>query len=417
MPLEWYRPEPHVGYDVDGNRIARGPRRDGVDALLARADSGAALRTIYDEYNGEEIVLTREELRLVKNIRAGRFPHVEASRGGLVVVGRWEVKMREGGGQGHLTSRPIHLKHPNPPPTTWQVDPFDAETHWFTGDVEKHPINAAPEPKRRFMPSKWEEKAVVKLVRALRRGWIKPRAERAAAAGSDDEGPLYMMWADDGNAAGEGGGGGAGYVPAPKPRMPGHEQSYNPPAEYLPGGDAEPAAGDSAFVPRAFSCLRAVPAYSEFVRERFERCLDLYLCPRVKKKAPFVKDAATLLPSLPSPADLRPYPRTLHARWSPSAGGVAPLRAVCLDPAGQWVAAAGDGGVVTVWVVLSRRQPSASPLMLSGKVTSAANLPPSSSTALMVSTSSSECFGISFKSSTTWSNSCITNCMSRRGGV
>ena len=81
MPLEWYRPEPHVGYDVDGNRIARGPRRDGVDALLARADSGAALRTIYDEYNGEEIVLTREELRLVKNIRAGRFPHVEASRG------------------------------------------------------------------------------------------------------------------------------------------------------------------------------------------------------------------------------------------------------------------------------------------------------------------------------------------------
>ena len=39
-----------------------------------------------------------------------------------------------------------------------------------------HPFSSAPEPKRRFQPSKWEAKKVVALVRAIRRGWIKARS-------------------------------------------------------------------------------------------------------------------------------------------------------------------------------------------------------------------------------------------------
>ena len=27
---------------------------------------------------------------------------------------------------------------------------------------------------------------------------------------------------------------GLAYIPAPKPKLPGHEESYNPPKEYLP---------------------------------------------------------------------------------------------------------------------------------------------------------------------------------------
>lgn len=37
------------------------------------------------------------------------------------------------------------------------------------------------------------------------------------------------------------------------------------------------------FVPKKFSSLRQVPAFSTFIHERFERCLDLYLCPRQRK--------------------------------------------------------------------------------------------------------------------------------------
>lgn len=50
-----------------------------LEQLLARADSpGTALRTIYDAYNDEEVVLSKEEIRLIQRIRSGRFPHVEA---------------------------------------------------------------------------------------------------------------------------------------------------------------------------------------------------------------------------------------------------------------------------------------------------------------------------------------------------
>lgn len=38
------------------------------------------------------------------------------------------------------------------------------------------------------------------------------------------------------------------------------------------------------FLPQKFEALRKVPLYQELIREHFERCLDLYLCPRVLKK-------------------------------------------------------------------------------------------------------------------------------------
>ncbi len=34
-------------------------------------------RTVYDEYNDEEVTLTKEEMQMIQRIRAGRFPHVE----------------------------------------------------------------------------------------------------------------------------------------------------------------------------------------------------------------------------------------------------------------------------------------------------------------------------------------------------
>lgn len=33
-----------------------------------------------------------------------------------------------------------------------------------------------------------------------------------------------------------------------------------------------------------FLSLRNVPAYEDAVKESFDRCLDLYLCPRARKK-------------------------------------------------------------------------------------------------------------------------------------
>ena len=38
------------------------------------------------------------------------------------------------------------------------MNPYDPEVDWFTREPELHSLHQGPEPKRRFMPSKWEEK-------------------------------------------------------------------------------------------------------------------------------------------------------------------------------------------------------------------------------------------------------------------
>ena len=42
-----------------------------------------------------------------------------------------------------------------------QVDPFPEYNDYFSGDVQIHPVLNLPEPKRRFVRSKWEEKKYV----------------------------------------------------------------------------------------------------------------------------------------------------------------------------------------------------------------------------------------------------------------
>jgi ribosome biogenesis protein ERB1 len=46
----------------------------------------------------------------------------------------------------------------DPSVVAWQINPYEPEVNWFSDDKEIMPLSAAPEPKRRFIPSKWEEK-------------------------------------------------------------------------------------------------------------------------------------------------------------------------------------------------------------------------------------------------------------------
>ena len=231
-----------------------------------------------------------------------------------------------------------------------------------TGRV-KHPFSQATEPKRRFVPSKWEAKAVVKLIRALRKGWIKPAAERAAAAAAAAAPPpAYLLWdAASDELGGRKTGAGLSRVAPPKTLAPGHAESYNPPPEYLPSEEEAAALREQAeytgrpvFVPRRAACLRALPSYESFVRERFERCLDLYLCPRVARQRLMV-DPASLLPQLPSPRELQPFPAACAAAFVPPPGESRPLTSASIDPSGAWLATGDDGGCVRMWEVATGR--------------------------------------------------------------
>lgn len=66
---------------------------------------------------------------------------------------------------------------------------------------------------------------VSKLVHAIKMGWIKPRRVQ-----DDSRGRFYDLWAnEDSSILAKH----KMHLPAPKIPLPGHEESYNPPPEFM----------------------------------------------------------------------------------------------------------------------------------------------------------------------------------------
>ncbi|XP_076926481.1 ribosome biogenesis protein BOP1 homolog [Bidens hawaiensis] len=303
VPLEWYTDEEHIGYDVTGKKIKKKEKLDKLDSFLARTDDANSWRKIMDDIEDEEVELTKEETKMIRRMLKGKAPHAD-------------------------------------------FDPHAPYVDWFAWDGAKHPLSNAPEPKRRFIPSKWEAKKVVKYIRAIRKGLItfdKPKEQPR----------FYNLWGDETEQSGHG----LSYIPAPKAKLPGHEESYNPSLEYIPTQEEINAyqlmfeEDRPKFIPKRFTSLRSVPAYEKSVRETFDRCLDLYLCPRARKKRINI-DPESLKPKLPSRKDLKPYPTTCYLEYK---GHTGPVVSVCTDPSGQHIASGSHDGTVRIWEVETGR--------------------------------------------------------------
>ncbi|PIK54286.1 putative ribosome biogenesis protein bop1-B [Apostichopus japonicus] len=113
----------------------------------------------------------------------------------------------------------------------------------------------------------------------------------------------------------------------------------------------EEYSGRPRFIPEKYDSLRVVPFYKKYFNDRFNRCLDLYLCPR-KKKLRNQLEAEDLLPKLPKPKDLQPFPTTLALLY---AGHTSYVRSISVDPSGQWLASGSDDKTVRFWEVATGR--------------------------------------------------------------
>jgi ribosome biogenesis protein ERB1 len=78
--------------------------------------------------------------------------------------------------------------------------------------------------------------------------------------------------------------------------------------------------------------------------------LDLYLAPRVQRKKLNI-DPESLLPSLPAPETLKPFPIFEFLRLSsvPGKSGRNRIRAVSTSPDGVWIVSGDEGGYVRIW--------------------------------------------------------------------
>ncbi|XBW37173.1 hypothetical protein QEN19_002752 [Hanseniaspora menglaensis] len=305
---------PHIGYDINGKRIMRPVKgKDGtsaIDRLLESIDLPAGWTGLVDKDTGGSLNLSNEELELIKKVEM-------ASRG--------EVMNEED-------------------------NEYPEYVDWFSRHLEVMPLQAVPEPKRRFVPSKHEAVRVMKIVKAIREGRIT--TGKKVREQLQEEKKNYDLWGDNQDE-------GIDHIMqlrAPKLPPPTNEESYNPPEEYLipqeNKDEIEEFKAKNGFVPTKFAALRKVPGYANSVREKFERSLDLYLAPRVRKNKIQI-DPESLIPDLPSPQDLKPFPIMTSNVFK---GHADKVRCLDIDPTGEWLATGSDDGTVRVWEILTGRE-------------------------------------------------------------
>lgn len=184
----------------------------------------------------------------------------------------------------------------------------------------------------------------MKIVRAIRQGRIVPNKPKTASGNPQ----FYAIWNEVPSDH-------VAPWPAPKPRLPTHAESYNPPAEYLPTEEerkqweeTDKEDRERDFLPQKYAALRHVPAYPQFIQERFGRQLDLYLAPRVQRTKLQI-DPNSLIPKLPSPSSLRPFPVYKSLDVMHDQGRT---RSVSVSPDGTWAASGDESGVVNMWEVV-----------------------------------------------------------------
>ena len=311
IPLSFYDSYPHIGYDINGKKIARPAKGEALDALLDSIDVPKGWTGLTDPATGKPLELSPEELDVLRRIQMNEIPE-------------------EG------------------------YDPYPPTIEYFTSKTEVMPLNAAPEPKRRFVPSKHEAKRIMKIVRAIREGRIMPYKPPAEEEEEDEGIKRYDIWANEAPRPAH-----PMNIPAPKLSPPGYDESYHPPPEYLPDTDekkaweeADDEDREKEYLTTDHDSLRKVPGYAAFLKEKFERCLDLYLAPRVRRSKLNV-DPESLLPKLPSPDELRPFPTTCATVFRGHDGRV---RSLAIDPSGIWLASGGDDSTVKIWELLTGRQ-------------------------------------------------------------
>ena len=193
----------------------------------------------------------------------------------------------------------------------------------------------------------------MKIVKAIREGRIVPRKPS-----TEPKPQFYGIWSESDAPTPDH----PMHMPAPKVKPPSHAESYNPPPEYLfdeterkEWESAEPEDRKLNFIPHSFNALRKVPGYSQFISERFQRCLDLYMAPRVrrKKRADETEEPEDLLPKLPSPSELKPFPTTVSLTYAHP--NDVRVRSVSISPDGSWLATGAEDGRARLWELATGR--------------------------------------------------------------
>lgn len=313
VPLHWYDEFDHIGYDASGKRVKKDLNRDDeIERIIKSRDDPNFMRTLFDAKNQESIILTNRELNLVRRMVSSRFVNETAT----------------------FDSEPEHFPY-------------------FSSKILNEPIHATrPPSKKQFLPNLSEKQKIISLIRGIRQGKIVV----SNRSDTDKINSNYLLWtnSEDIDEKSTKQRRKKRHIPAAKITLPGHALSYHPPAEYLFNEEEKAKYDelsdekkDSIIEPTDFKKLRLVPNFDNLIREQFDRCLDLYLCTRIQKQRLNI-DPESLVPKLPQPKDLRPFPNVFALSYYGHEGEV---RSIDVSQNGELLASSDNKGFVKIWEV------------------------------------------------------------------
>jgi|Transcript_1328 ribosome biogenesis protein ERB1 len=290
VPRAWYRNEQHIGYGRSGVKLRGSDAIDGLDSLLRNIDDRSSWRQLFYDTSGQQLRLSSSQIALLQKLESGVLPS-----------------------SGYVE--------------------FSTQRSSFSQNQ-----NQAAEPKRRFLPSRFEARKVLALVRRLRKSFSSPK--QSVSSPHTNELTLDIWGTPESNESLKCR---RTFGRAPRSALAGNAESYNAPSEYVLDG--------SNLVSNGRKSLRTLAANPNFIKECFNRCLDLYLCPRVEKQT-LQMEPDSLLPRIPNPADLKPFPTLSSTRYIDSKDEIC---SISVDTTGTLLASGSSGGRLKVWDILSSR--------------------------------------------------------------
>lgn len=118
-------------------------------------------RKIYDEYNDEEVELTKGDTKLIRRLLEGKAPHADFDPyqvfTPIFLPWFWFFHLLDLCNSANIYMWRLCLLKKLLMVLVYFLQPY---VDFFAWDDSKHPLSNAPEPKRRFIPSKWESKKV-----------------------------------------------------------------------------------------------------------------------------------------------------------------------------------------------------------------------------------------------------------------
>lgn len=207
------------------------------------------------------------------------------------------------------------------------------DDEYFEEDLpyQMFPLSNHTPGKRKFTASHHEKKMINRLAKLIELGILKPKSELKDKPIQD----LADIWNYENSNPGI-------YHPTkgysmPKLEFPDHDLSYNPAPDVT---DRE-----------AIDSLRKIPKYNKLINDQFDRCLDIFQSARVLKKKLDLKEE-DILPKLPKPEELKPYPTRDNITFK---GHDNVVKCLCVDNTGDYLISADSAGFVHFYDTLTTK--------------------------------------------------------------